>query len=137
MREIKFRAWDTRPNMSSKRIDEALVKDGKLKKMVYFGLGRLDEDLIISSMSYLEGDYKLMQFTGLKDKNEKEIYEGDVVKYKHCGWDCPEEEFEYMEVKWEKDLEDGFCGFEIPASWAVFKVIGNIYENPELLKEKK
>ena len=51
MREIKFRAWDT----------EKLGK--QLKKMVYFGLTGLDGEYIISSATYLEGDYKLMQYS--------------------------------------------------------------------------
>ena len=116
MREIKFRAWD--------KINKEMLEDYPAP----------DDYGDINNIFYSWADeYIPLQYTGLKDKNGKEIYEGDVLKYKYCGLDCPEEEFEYMEVKWDTDLEDGFCGFEIPASWAEFIVIGNIYENPELL----
>ena len=129
MREIKFRAWDTR------------VAAGKpLKEMAYFELTGLDGDYIISSGTYLDGDYKLMQYTGLKDKNGKEIYEGDLIQ------DC---KGQVLQIAW------AYCYARYMAStngeWCVFylnepmipeqdtenmEVVGNIYENPELLKEE-
>lgn len=89
---------------------------------------------------YKEYD-NLMQYTGLKDKNDKEIYEGDilsteikdktienkiiasgntVVEYKDCKFG--------VVWGWHKDFIglDGFCN-------ATFEVIGNIYKNPELV----
>lgn len=76
-------------------------------------------------------DGGLMQFSGLLDKNGKEIFEDDVIK-----WSFKEEpNKEYTDVvKWEE------CGFFIeggaPLSVAteISEVIGNIYENPELLR---
>lgn len=70
-------------------------------------------------------DLKLMQCTGLKDKNGKLIYEGDIVK-------------EYDEgpcvVEWQNDLYSLNCYCGKPWSQlGVIEVIGNIYENPELI----
>lgn len=121
MREIKFRAWD---KMLNKFFDEgwSLSMDGKCWYDENEKEYNVDEDFII------------MQYTGLKDKNGKEIYEGDIAhtnsKYKNkTEWTGI--------VKWSNE----HCGFIVelengkhwmPISEA--EVIGNIYENTELLK---
>ena len=87
-------------------------------------------------MSFKREDYIRMQFTGLKDKNGKEIYEGDIVKtnetfskniikkvewiIKISGWNI------HPEHIGKKPTEKMHCSH--------LEVIGNIYENPELLK---
>ncbi len=64
MREIKFRAWDT---TGDKWITNIILyfENNILNNIIEFGIGIKDK-------------VKLMQFTGLKDKNGKEIYEGDI-----------------------------------------------------------
>ena len=107
MREIKFRAWN-----KNKIINwDDLIKydsDGS------------DYDLhaILSGDEHLE----LMQYTGLKDKNGKEIYEGDIITKQYGDHTVN------LEIKWDDygGFSELYCGNEI-------QVIGNIYENPELL----
>ena len=119
-REIKFRAFNTRKPFN----------EGLLKEMVYFNLSDLDEFYICPSETYFGDDECIiMQFTGLLDKNEKEIYESDLIEFGNA---------EIGEVVW--DVEN--AGFRVKNSLHNIrlegsnygKVIGNLYENKELLK---
>ncbi len=85
-----------------------------------------------------------MQFTGLYDKNNKEIYEGDIVRYiqtECCGETVSEyttqvkyENYGFTPMKYNMIVEnDDFYSCEI----SDIEIIGNIHQNPELLNEKK
>ena len=83
----------------------------------------------------------VLQFTGLQDKNGKDIYEGDILKYnfpydgrlKHIS------PVTYLETQASFGIKDIYRN-EIPlyriTANNYFEVVGNIYENPELLEEK-
>lgn len=127
MREIKFRAWDK--NKKEWLFDFRLHPHGSVMKVV----GEKDGKWQYSTN--IHEDIELVQFTGLKDKNGKEIYEGDIL-IQSPGFGC----------EWKSRI--GLVKYEFASFWLVlkkqvfilddhdcqFEVIGNIYENPELLK---
>jgi len=143
MREIKFRCWSkerkgigiiTKINFLTNECDYSL---GKKKGNTDFGWTSLDNVI-------------LMQYTGLKDKNGKEIYEGDILK----------DDVGIAEVTYDNERAGFYAWFKKPVvfpdyahgvkdtkinqihmyAWSTddyktsAEVIGNIYENPELIK---
>lgn len=71
------------------------------------------------------------QFTGLKDKNDKEIYEGDIVYYEDDGSDFPNILKICKAVEWVN------VGWNLNSKLISYEIIGNIYENTELLEVVK
>lgn len=143
MRTIKFRAWD------------------KNKQVVYFTLDDLadnNEGYFLNGVNYFELE-NITQFTGLYDKNGKEIYEGDIVKgivmfpqlttydtdensnfnmcgevfYSHSGYSL-----KCVQSLCQEDREGMVNYFDFiggdEQSFREMEIIGNIYQNPELLQ---
>lgn len=136
MREIKFRCWDieNKEMLEVQELDYADSYDGQPMIRTTMYNDYFDtEDMI------------LMQYTGLKDKNGKEIYEGDIIYCKqYIGGNC----VEYCIEKGYVCFNDGEFGlyrkqgyyqslYKFKEYDYEFEVIGNIYDNPELLVEKE
>ncbi|ATV34654.1 YopX family protein [Fusobacterium pseudoperiodonticum] len=128
MREIKFRAWVK----EKKAIFEVILIDYVTKKVTYL-LERVGHLLSIRDAKF--NDVELMQYTGLKDKNNKEIYEGDIL-FESFGERYYKVVFENggfrAEFKGDFD-EHSFDLIDVVAQGC--EIVGNIYENSELIKE--
>jgi len=129
-REIKFRAWDEIHKIMHN--DFQFIKSGNEgNDWIVFTSDRqtLNDFPHPFEDPYLQKQLKIMQFTGLLDKNGREIYEGDVIKWIHKHGDFEPTE-QVSTVEYQK-YSDGWIGYEV---FNDAEVIGNLYENPELLK---
>lgn len=143
MREIKFRAWleSLQVMVSVHKIE--FLDDGNYK--IFFKNlqdGKyIDCALAPSSMisrSSTKGDrFALMQYTGLKDKNGKEIYESDIVKYKTISRTLPYNTAPVVFFEGAFRLSESRIFTLRDYLSADLEVVGNIYKNPELLGRKK
>ena len=101
------------------------------------GVSVLDDEFDDMVTHFQDAQYVCMQYTGLKDKNGKEIYEGDILTHKTATISYPTPtivksvwEFAHMEGVLNEMYGNRFKPDD-------FEVIGNIYENPELLSPLK
>jgi uncharacterized phage protein (TIGR01671 family) len=117
MREIKFRAWK---------------KDGRQKN----GGTMLSHDELTDDYGHVcvtsREDLHVMQYTGLKDKNGKEIYEGDVVRVKGMAHEIYQVVFSRASFVLEEVQGAYYVRISMQDEYQM-EVIGNIYENPDLL----
>ena len=141
MREIEFRAYIKDKKQIVDVIDINFMQET---------IGYMNKADTKYTYAYFK-DIELMQYTGLKDKNGKKIYEGDIVKLKELNYNYewtaivefgnPNSEYVWgwnlkpitKDVGWNLDI---LCWVEMPIG-ASCEIIGNIFDNPELLKEKQ
>ena len=150
MRVIKFRVWDSKNKIMSYQNE-----DGDYAFIDGHEPVRSDQSLACI-LSGLIPDLLPMQFTGLEDKNKKEIYEGDIceqitpnhTKIKMvCRWGTFQRA---MDTGWTVDISgfcfersDGLLALPIVKNWMgkhdleTLEVIGNIYQHPELIPANK
>lgn len=118
-REIKFRVWDGKEMREPPPLNEWDMEDGEFW------------------VEYC--DNPIMQFTGLQDKNGKDIYEGDIVRCSIFEGEQFDEHYSGIpvEVEW-MDKSGGFYPFIIASGWRSsvedVELLGNIHEHPDLLK---
>jgi uncharacterized phage protein (TIGR01671 family) len=129
VRAIKFRAWH---KQEKKMYEVTVIRFG-----VQHGMARGDlvdyVELDSKSRCYVVGDeIDLLQFIGLADRNEKEIYDGDILD---AGVGMP------YQVIWDNDRfawmgkpENGLCYLR-EMNMSLYEIVGNIYENKDLLKK--
>lgn len=150
MREIKFRAWDKDnkemdyyPSIIFNQTNTDINKD-KLDKLEFEAT--LDMNSVFEKIKELN-HLILMQYTGLLDKNGKEIYEGDILKGSHYRNEINEHVYceDYI-VKYNNEIASFILESSIISGDVYFsngtnttesealEIIGNIYSNPELLK---
>lgn len=126
----KFRAWDGAKKEMFKDTF-AITESGQVIVV--------EQEFVTSPPDYVFVDHlTIMQSTGLKDKNGKEIFEGDIVDYKGreavVKWHGSYASFIYRFVDGLKERVSEWDPLFLACYH--FEVIGNIYENPELLEEK-
>jgi uncharacterized phage protein (TIGR01671 family) len=116
MREIKFREFYKKENIMYR-----------------------DIDISNECLSIHDDNVVIMQYTGLKDKNGVEIYEGDIVKTTSSEltgrWKHKVYKIEFKEINCIANAK--YMGFDFQFNVDEIEVIGNIYENPELLEKIK
>lgn len=146
MREIKFRAWDKKHKQMVNLDTPTAFCESGYDEIDYIAFSEGDAHYVDSSQVVWVEQYELMQYTGLKDKNGVEIYDGDIVKFRRhparlsavkVGEVRYSDQGAKFYVAWfdnELERERNYPS-TTDMNLRSIEVIGNIHENPELLEE--
>ena len=120
----KFRAWHNELGRMMS-IKNMWFQDSRIEEL------ELNDAVMNEHITAYPDEIELMQSTGLKDKNGKEIFEGDIVS-------IDTDEFDLLFVKYESGIywlmDDEECVEHLSDYYKYVSIVGNIYENPELLE---
>lgn len=148
-REIKFRVWDNKYKnwmqceFSRSGVGDFISSGGRGFSLDYILKNETLTDKIHEEIPFNGSNprWVVQQYTGLKDEDGKEVYEGDIVNWtEYQGWEDGRTIEGYYEVKWnEEALRLDFYDPYDNSWWELAdtkfnQVVGNIFENVELLK---
>lgn len=132
MREIMFRIWDTKNNEWLAESDE--------NALTYYGFTLLGETMLMQPIPINDGSLIIEEAIGVEDKNGTMIYQGDIIQFVVNDVVYIHEVVKEPELACFTLAREGHMPYSFLEMYQMsvteFEVIGNIHENPELLKEK-
>ena len=135
MRVIKFRAWDTEAGKMIYTPNETPHDATKETDCYYIGWTSLTGtwQMYCESNGRIRDIDNLMQYTGEKDIDGREIYEGDIINIRGGSKDGELAEVQFHHAEFELHFEDDTAD---NLAYGIYnlKIVGNIYETPEILK---
>lgn len=140
MRDIKFRFWD--------KNNRKMILAENILKICFLGKGHTPNLIVYTDrkINHFEeireqdkkycNEFELLQYTCLKDKNEKEIYEGDIFVHNNQKFEVIYDGTRFIGVDSDRSGNGYVCYVDshYKDGSSSIEVIGNIYENPELLE---
>jgi uncharacterized phage protein (TIGR01671 family) len=147
MREIKFRAWVKNQVVNEMIYPEDTQIDSAISETFQYRLSYEDPYDKEKELEQWQKEIVFMQYTGLKDKNEKEIYEGDIMPYhfdenkkgivKFGPYRNPCDDKHALHIGFYLEFNDEVLRKDLGYWIKTTFIKGNVYENPELLQSSE